>query len=393
MPLLAYTQSGEPLVAPLLSDVEWERLRSSKERDAWMPESRRRAVPKVSRLGTRFFAHPPGHAPEGGRESDLHLSLKAQCLIGARAAGWDALPEQSGRTPEGQDWRADVLCRRPGQSWSIALEAQVQLQGEETYRKRQARFAASGIRGLWLVAHEPAALHQFWRKPDQHLPAFKTSLWKDQEGRPAAHVHVDGLTLRVADFVSGALSRKLRWYEHDRHGVVVLVLRKDQCWHRTCRKTILLAFRAETTSGDTLDLPSVQALEGYGSAYAQAQAALPDLADSPWPFRRVLASRCPYCRREVRYQHQGSASRNAAVVRAGDPYGSTGLQVRVPIGINIPEPGTRLRLTAHAGWHWGPETQWAGWAPLGGIGLISCYEPQMQPRRSSVRGPDLFTIR
>src|SRR3954465_4346133 len=166
MPLLAYTQSGEPLVAPLISVAEWEQLRSSTERDAWMPESRRRAIPKVSRLGTRFFAHPPGHAPEGGRESDLHLYLKAQCLIGARAAGWDALPEQSGRTPDGQDWRADVLCHRPGQSWSIALEAQVQLQGEETYRKRQARFAASGIRGLWLVAHEPAALHQFWRKPE-----------------------------------------------------------------------------------------------------------------------------------------------------------------------------------------------------------------------------------
>src|SRR4051812_26499686 len=97
MPLLAYTQSGEPLVAPLISDAEWEQLRSSTERDAWMPESRRRAIPKVSRLGTRFFAHPPGHAPEGGRESDLHLYLKAQCLIGARAAGWDALPEQSGR--------------------------------------------------------------------------------------------------------------------------------------------------------------------------------------------------------------------------------------------------------------------------------------------------------
>jgi hypothetical protein len=131
-------------------------------------------------------------------------------------------------------------------------------------------------------------------------------------------------------------------------------------------------------------------LEGYESAYAQAQAALPDLADSPWPFRRVLASRCPYCRREVRYQHQGSASRNTASVRACDTYHSTGL-VRVPIGINIPEPGTRLGLTAHAGWHWGPEPQWAGWAPLGGIGLISCYEPQMQPRRSSVSGPDLFT--
>ena len=204
-------------------------------------------------------------------------------------------------------------------------------------------------------------------------------------------MHVDGLTLRVADFVSGALSRKLRWYEHDRHGVVVLVLRKDQCWNRTCRKTILLAYKVETPIGDPLDLQSVQILEGYKEAYAKAQAALPDLADSPWPFRCVLASRCPHCRREVRYQHQDWASRNAALVRAGDTYGSTGLRVRVPIGLKVPEPGTRLGVTAHAGWHWGPEPQWAGWAPLGGIGLISRLEPKMQPRRPGVRGPDLFT--
>jgi hypothetical protein len=93
------------------------------------------------------------------------------------------------------------------------------------------------------VAHEPAALHSYWRKPDQHLPAFRTSTWKDQEGRPGAHVHVDGLALTVADFVSGALNRQLQWYENGRHGVATLVLREDQCWHRTCRKRVLLAYK------------------------------------------------------------------------------------------------------------------------------------------------------
>src|SRR5215218_7738587 len=249
MPLLAYTQSGEPLVALLMSDAEWERLRSSTERDAWMPESRRRAVPKVSRLGTRFFAHPPGHAPEGGRESDLHLYLKAQGLIGARAAGWDALPEQSGRTPDGLEWRADVLCRRPGKVWGVGFEAQVQLQSEEAYRQRQERYSASGIRTLWLVAHEPVVLQRYWRKPDQHLPAFRTSIWKGQEGQPGARVQIDGLSLSVAEFVSGALTHQLRWYENYRYGVITLVLRRDQCWHRTCRKKVLVAYRVETPGG------------------------------------------------------------------------------------------------------------------------------------------------
>jgi hypothetical protein len=116
MPLLAYAQSGEPLVAPLMTNAQWEQLRSSKQPDAWMPYGGGRAIPKVSRLGTRFFARRRGQAPEGARETDTHLFIKAQCLLGARDAGWEALPEQRGKAPDGQDWRADVLCRRPGKA-------------------------------------------------------------------------------------------------------------------------------------------------------------------------------------------------------------------------------------------------------------------------------------
>ena len=135
----------------------------------------------------------------------------------------------------GQDWRADVLCRRPGQPWSIALEAQVQLQGEEAYRKRQERFAASGIRALWLSHMSRRLCTSIGASPIGTCRRSGPASGRIRRAGPAAHVHVDGLTLSVADFVSGALSRKLRWYEtrpargRDAH------LRKDQCWHRTCR--------------------------------------------------------------------------------------------------------------------------------------------------------------
>ena len=76
-----------------------------------------------------------------------------------------------------------------------------------------------------------------------------TSIWKDQEGQPGAQVQVDGLSLTVAEFVSGALTRQLRWYENHRYGVITLVLRQDQCWHRTCRKRMLVTYRVETLSG------------------------------------------------------------------------------------------------------------------------------------------------
>jgi hypothetical protein len=281
MPLLAYTHSGEPLIAPRMTDHEWEHLRSARNRDAWMPHGKGRAVPKISRLGTRFFARPPGHTPQGSSETDVHLFLKAQCLVGARAAGWDALPEQSAKSPDGQDWRADVLCRRPGEPWTVALEAQVQLQSEEAYRQRQERYATSGIRALWLVVHEPAALHRYWLKPDWYLPAFKTRTLKDQDGWLKAQVHIDGLSLGISEFVSGTLSGQLHWYETSQHGVVALVLRENLCWHRTCRKRDLLAYRAETLQRKPIAIEAIQTMQGYSDAYAKARATLPILAESP----------------------------------------------------------------------------------------------------------------
>ena len=193
-------------------------------------------------------------------------------------------------------------------------------------------------------------------------------------------MHVDGLTLSVADFVVGALSRQLQWYENGRHAVVTLVLREDQCWHRTCRKKVLLAYKAETPSGDVLDIGAVQAMEGYGDAYAKAQTALPNLADNPWPFRRGLASRCPHCRREVRYQSQDWASQSGASIREEDADASLGSRLRVPIGVNIPEGESRLGLIPHAHWHWGPQARWIRWAPLGGSGVISRQHAETQPR-------------
>ncbi len=371
MPLLAYTQSGQPLIAPLLTDHEWEQLRSARNRDAWMPYGKGQAIPKTSRLGTRFFAHAPGQVPKRAKESDLHLYIKAQSLIGARTAGWDALPEQSGTAPDGQDWRADVLCRRLGKSWTVAIEAQVQIQGEEAYRQRQERYVASGIRALWLVAHEPAALHRYWLRPDPHLPAFKTTTWKDQDGQPGAHVHVDYLSLSISDFVTGALTGQLQWYENGRHGIITLVLREDQCWHRTCRKRVLLAYRAEAPQGRPLELAGVQAMQGYADAYAKAQAALPDLAEGPRPIRKVLASRCPHCNREIQYQREDWASQSAIY--------------KLPIGIKIPEQGSEIGLAPHAQWHWGPQSRWPRWAPFGGIGPISHQPFMSRPRRLAPR--------
>ena len=110
-------------------------------------------------------------------------------------------------------------------------------------------------------------------------------------------------------------------------------------------------------------------MHGYAEAYAKAQVALPDLAESPRRFRIVLASRCPHCKREIRYQREDWAGQSATF--------------KLPIGINIPEQGSQIGLTPHAQWRWGPEFRWPQWAPLGGIGPISHRPLEIQPRRLS----------
>jgi hypothetical protein len=184
-------------------------------------------------------------------------------------------------------------------------------------------------------------------------------------------VHVDGLSLSISDFVAGALTGQLQWCGNGRHGVVLLILRDDQCWHRTCRKRVLLAYRAEAPHGRPLELEVVQAMRGYADAYAKAQAALPDLAGSPRRFRKVLASRCPHCNRDIRYQPEDWAGQSAAY--------------KLPIGINIPEQGSHIGMTPHAQWHWGPESRWPDWAPFGGIGPISHQPLERWPRRLGSR--------
>jgi hypothetical protein len=130
---------------------------------------------------------------------------------------------------------------------------------------------------------------------------------------------------------------------------------------------VLLAYRAEGARGSPLEIEVVQAMEGYADAYAKAQVAFPDLAESPQPFRKVLASRCPHCKREIRYQR-------------GDWAGQTST-FKLLIGISIPERGNEIGLTPHAQWRWGPEARWPHWAPLGGIGPISRQPVEMRPRR------------
>ncbi|KFG67602.1 hypothetical protein JH26_21770 [Microvirga sp. BSC39] len=101
------------------------------------------------------------------------------------------------------------------------------------FSSRGRKLTASGKSAIWLLASAPSgwslmSLHHYWLRPaDPHLPTFKSTTWKDQDGLPGAHVHVDAFSLSTPDFVTGALSGKLQWYGNGQHGIILLVLRED----------------------------------------------------------------------------------------------------------------------------------------------------------------------
>jgi competence protein CoiA len=107
------------------------------------------AIPKVSSLGTHFFAHKSRAGCQTGPESPEHLQAKFIIAESAETAGWRASTEESGIDPDGNPWIADVICTQ--RNAKVAFEVQLVSQSLEVIRARQERYRRSDIRGLWLI--------------------------------------------------------------------------------------------------------------------------------------------------------------------------------------------------------------------------------------------------
>jgi len=196
MPLRCLDHAGASLDAVALTPLEWAALTTANRRDRHlrMHCCGSPVVLKTSRLGTRFFAHQALGGCASGDESPEHLHLKTLAIAAARAAGWTAEAEVAGCTPGGEPWRADVLATRGRHR--VAVEVQWSGQADDETARRQARYAASGVRALWLFRRPGFAV-------DPDVPAVRV------RGTLASGLTVLGLP--AGDFLTAVFERRLRF--------------------------------------------------------------------------------------------------------------------------------------------------------------------------------------
>ena len=205
MPLLAHVDGGA-VIAPFLTDTEWEALRravAARTTRAVLPCCGAAARLRRSTLGTRHFHHPVRGDCAWAPEPAQPLRAKAEIALAARAAGFTALPEASG-----PDWRADVLVTGAGQP--VAFEVRWSAQSLAETEARQARYARDGVRGCWFFRRPPAGLKP-WAAARPDLPMFTLVGAGDPLAPPAVDFGQEERRPSLAEFVTALLTRRVRF--------------------------------------------------------------------------------------------------------------------------------------------------------------------------------------
>ena len=204
MPFRCLGAEGRGILSFDLSSEAWETLKreNRQERHLRFPCCSAPVVLKTSSRGLRYFAHKARGSCTTAPESEAHLYLKALALEAARAAGWSAAVEVSGRTPAGEEWRADVLAEK-GKA-RVAIEIQWSNQGDEATLARQRRYKDADIRGLWLLRQK--------RFPLTHdLPAARLTGAIEEGFGIELKTMTATQRLSVEDFLAAAFAGRLRF--------------------------------------------------------------------------------------------------------------------------------------------------------------------------------------
>lgn len=177
------------------------------------------AVPKTSKHGAFFFSHKAGAECSSAPESSEHIYLKSVVAKASSVQGWRTTTEYRGRTPEGEDWIADVLCQKAGAT--VAIEIQLSSIPYDEIIARTERYARSRVRVAWLV--DSGKFKDWEQKSNKKTPIFGVNKIKLGEIPLMAK-----FSLAADNFVHALLSKKVKWEEEPWEYSIFYL--SDICW-------------------------------------------------------------------------------------------------------------------------------------------------------------------
>ena len=218
MPLRAILDNQE-LLAPLLSDEEWEELKRKKVK-VILPCCEARGHLRTSKLGTKHFAHNKKDGCNYKSETWQHLLCKTEISRACKAMGYEVKTEASG-----VDWRADVLATKQvkNQLVQLAFEVQWSPQTLEETKERQQKYARDGIRCCWLFKKLPTSEER------QDIPMFQLQF--DQSENPT--VIFDNNTYLLKNFITEILYGHFKFsqfYRYKKQQDIKIRFFPVNCW-------------------------------------------------------------------------------------------------------------------------------------------------------------------
>ena len=219
MPLRAILDQQE-LLAPLLSEEEWEELKYKKIKIT-LPCCKARGYLRTSKRGIKHFVHQKKSECISGGETWQHLLCKTEIVRACKDMGYDVKTEVSGI-----DWRTDVLATKQGKSKLIKLAFEVQwsLQSLEETQKRQEKYIRDGIRCCWLFKNLPI------NKPRKDIPMFNLKL--DKYETPIVIIN-EKINFKLYDFITELTSSNFKFcqlYRYKKQQKIKIRFFPIYCW-------------------------------------------------------------------------------------------------------------------------------------------------------------------
>ncbi len=207
MPLRAIF-NGQNLQSFSMSNEEWADLKETyKKNSLTMFCCGQKAIPKTSKLGTKYFSHAKRDGCEQPNEIADHLRLKTMVAEIAESAGWEVTTESLGKTTDGEKWVANILCRKG--KVALVFEIQWSFQNIDEYERITKKYLDSGInRVAWLYRlpkrYDEYDLFQKRIRDKTELPMFGFTPTDD-------NYHVPQFDLKLSELVKGMFGGELKW--------------------------------------------------------------------------------------------------------------------------------------------------------------------------------------